>query len=229
MAVAGAAAATGVTNLIGSNISAKANKDIASEQAATSKYGVDVNAQLSREQLANQQNEFAKQIALAQQAQALAERGQTSAEKGQEEQYGISKSDLEARRAQEAASREAYKNATAQLGTTQQGLNQMYDTASPELGNLKQNILQNQTENLATGQNALKASLAQSGVRGGQAALALSRNAGDVTRQAQQETGKLISEEALAREKEKRASQQAMQQQLSQYLYSPSTSGSYSK
>jgi len=105
----------------------------------------------------------------------------------------------------QAARQKAYENALAAGGGTEQQFLSASETASPELAQLKSDILAGKSEALGQAGQQMQSSMAQEGVRGGQAATQLRRGVGEMGTQAQRDINQLIGTEGMQRESEKRA------------------------
>lgn len=99
--------------------------------------------------------------------------------------------------------KKVYENMLKRAGTAQQqgegALSSLTSQPLAELGTMKQDMLNQTNDVLNSGSRSLQASLAQSGLRGGQAATQLSRGIGDMTTSANQNVNQLVYDEAQKR------------------------------
>ncbi len=116
-----------------------------------------------------------------------------------------SKFQQETEEARKKAYNEAITRAGGQMQEGESAFLDAADTASPELAGIKADILKGNAESINQANAQLEADLAQSGVRGGQAATQLRHNAAQMSEQAQRDINQLIGSEAMQREAEKRA------------------------
>lgn len=107
--------------------------------------------------------------------------------------------------ARQKAYEDAIKRGEVQMGQGEKGFMSSVDTASPELGQLKQDILSGRSEAINTAGREMQSKLAQGGVRGGQAATLLNRGVGQMGIESQRDINQLMGTEAMQREAEKRA------------------------
>lgn len=125
-------------------------------------------------------------------------------------------SSRESRRAAEErqkALKEAYdaiiQRGQTDFGAGEQGFLQEAGQATPELQQMKQDILSGQAESLGQAGGEMQAQLARTGMRGGQASQALKRGIGQMGIQGQRDINQLIGGEAMQRAAERRAYQSA--------------------
>jgi len=192
MGAAVAAAIPGIIGGVGSYFGAKAQGDAAeqaaSEQAASSRYAADINKKISDANRIMQAQQFAQQFGLQQQGQQF----------GQEEA-----------KARRAAYEKMLGTGVGQMGAGEQAISQLGIAAPKELQQMKQDILSGSAESLQQGVGQLQAGLAQQGIRGGQAATQLRRGIGEMGIGAQKDINQLLGNEAMQRQAQLMAYQQA--------------------
>ena len=103
----------------------------------------------------------------------------------------------------------AYENALKQGGEQmsagESGFMSEANTASPELAQMKKDILSGESESLNKAGNEMNANLSAQGVRGGQAATQLKGGLGEMGVYATRDINQMIGSEGMQREAEKRA------------------------
>lgn len=101
---------------------------------------------------------------------------------------------------QQQAYNDAIKRAQEQSAQGEQGVLASTAQAPSELTQMKEDILSGQNKQMQAAANQAKANLAQSGVRGGQAATALNRATGDIASAAAQNVNQLAYQDAINRQ-----------------------------
>ena len=112
--------------------------------------------------------------------------------------------------------------AQGMAGTGQQAFYNLTNQQLPELGQMRQDILNQSADVLNQGSRQMQANLAQQGIRGGQAATLLNRGTGEQARQSQFDLNKMIYDEAQQRKLQQQAyemakAQAGLQGQLQQF------------
>ena len=229
--ITGAAEILGGSNILGGLLGANATSNAT---AAT----VGANQQMTQEQLAQQESQYensfnnlsaAQQNSYTEYLQSLGQQGVqtglTESEYGQGLQQQNQNTNIGA--AQNDISKQSYGAAitTAQgsLANDTSDFNATTGSTPEEITELKNNILKNESPALQKAAAQQSANLAQSGVRGGQAATLLNRGTGEMANTAESNIDQLIANDASQREAQSAAYESALGETTNSFLNSATT------